>query len=122
MRNIPGFGKWRDRDEWNAEPELIKAGACVRERPCRICGESSAKRLLNVEAERAFRAATGLLAGGRIGKIGTQAGNDSVGRPCMSLPGPWRSHVIVRAAMLVVSDKDDRVLPERAIAHRIHDS
>src|SRR5690349_7228262 len=112
MRDILRFGKRRDRNEWDPESELIKAGAFIREWPCGIGCKCGAKRLLNVQAQRALRASPGLLAGWRIRKIGAQPGHDAVRGSRVSLWRPRRSHVIVRASMFIVSDEDDRIFPE----------
>src|SRR5215510_6647400 len=120
VRDIALLGERRHRDERYPESELIKTGALVRKRTRWIRRKRCAEGLFNVEADRALRASTSLLAGRRIGSIGTTSRYDAIRCALPSLPRPRWSNVIVRAAMLVVSNKDDRILPERPIAHCIY--
>src|SRR5215467_1905841 len=92
----------------------------IREGTGWIRGKRGTERFFNIEADRALRASARLLAGRRVGSVGTTSGHDSIRRPLASLPRSRWGNVIVRATMLVVSDEDDGVLPERTIANRVH--
>src|SRR5262249_49095080 len=120
VRHIALPGKRRHRDERHSESELIKTGALVREGTGWIRGKRGTERFFNIEADCALRASARLLAGRRVGSIGTTSRHDSIRRALASLPRSRRGNGIVSAAMLVVSDEDDRVLPEWPTAYRVH--
>src|SRR5882672_4438384 len=114
------FGKRRNRNERNPEAELIKAGALIWKWAGRVSGKSGAKGFFRVQADRAVRAAAQLGAGGRVGKIGALSHSDSVGSARATLRRTRRFHMVVRSAVLVVGNQDDRVLPVGTVAHCIN--
>src|SRR5207247_9604122 len=72
------------------------------------------------EIRGTFCASTRLLAGGRIGEIGTLSGSNSIRGQSSALLGPRRFGMIVESAVIVVGNKYDRVFPIGSAADRIH--
>src|SRR5260221_368130 len=68
------------------------------------------------EIARAFRAAAGLQARGDVGEVLALARRHAIGRALAALGCARRPHMVEEAAMLVIGEEDDGVLPMRAVA------
>src|SRR5215472_13424445 len=118
VRNVVRLRERRDRHEGHAEAQLIEVSAGSREW---TSGRKAwAKLRCRGFADGALRTTTGLLAGRGIGEISALTGVDAVWIGGMVPLRPRRSYVIVRAAVLVIGNENDAVLPERAVANGIH--
>src|SRR5437667_112230 len=113
MRHVVRLGERRHRDERHPEAELIEVGAIRRIRTRR--GEPWTDRSRIRLADPALRTAAGLFAGRRVREILALAGVDAVGIQGAPLRSWSRGNVIIEAAVLVVRDEEDRVLPVRAV-------
>src|ERR1700719_657229 len=129
MRDVARFGEWRHRNQRDAHPKLIESRTTRGIRSRRIGSQRRAQSLgvkqrrvgSAGEVVRALRSLAGLLAVGRERQVFALSGIDSVWSAPFFLGSGWRLGVIVESTMLIVKNKDNRVLPERPVADRVHD-
>ena len=112
VRDVVRVRERGDRDEGDAEAELIEARARRRVRTRRR--EAGADAGGVERAQEAVRPAAGLLARWRVREIGTLARTDPVGVWPAGLLRLRGRNVVIEAAVLVVGDEEDRILPARA--------
>ena len=132
VRHVMRLGEWRHRDERHPEAELIEVGT-ARRIGARLSGTgrptsdseawtdggrirlATSTRTTKRSVHRTLRTAAGLLAGRRVREILALTGVDAVGIQGAPLRSWSRGNVIIEAAVLVVRDEEDRVLPVRAV-------
>src|SRR5215472_38470 len=107
MRHIVLLGERRNSQEGYSEAKLVKVRARGRERPGGIRAQRWAQTDGAALTDSALCAPTGLQTRGRIGEVGALAGTDAVRVRLVPLSRTRRRHMIVRAAVFVVSDEDD---------------
>src|SRR5262249_55914925 len=108
VRNVSGPGEGRYDDKRHSHSKLVESGALLARRGL------LAKLLCGIRAVVALRAIPRCERGRRIRVVRTRSWRDAVRRRC----GGW-SHVIVSAAVLVVDQDHNRLVPVRAISHCI---